>query len=680
MKLYKEVIRYESAPLSARHHDRDSTEPISFYLSTLEELLSWKSTIQDMFNVAVAPLAKRHPPIESPRPRTLICHDMKGGYLEDRFIQGSDTSDPYVFYHWQHVDVFVYFSHRMFTLPPVCWTNAAHKNGVSVLGTFITEWEEGAKVCESFLAGEESAYRAVADQMVRLAEFYGFDGWLVNIENLLSPVAVSRVPLFLRYLTDQLHQRIPGGLILWYDSVTHSGELKWQNELNDSNRQFFDACDGIFTNYNWQEGNLQFMAEEPRRADIYIGVDVFARSDVVGGKFDTVKSLQMIRRYGFSAALFAPGWVLECLEKEEFLQNQHKFWSLLENHLFTHSLSTLPICSTFCLGCGKKRFSFGKAEDVGPWFNLSSQEVQPIFTEVTARDQESGWVRSRICQKDAWHGGNSLLIEGKLPADTDGVTLRLFSLHVAAPQNLLLLLVYKLEDSSDISLALELGTRDAPSCSVESITGVSEQVDVRKLQPLSEPPRQFAESQNDESQGWVQRYYEVELSDCFLTSLSVHLSHRADNPQDEFFTCRVGEIRILDVSVPPLLLAQPTDLSLSHIRWRRTPPSDQLMVGLTLRWTHPKGSARHFRIYCRGVTCVRSSTSDAHLLGLSHACGYRVVDLAVPNACAPLPGRLEFAVQPPRGEQVSSVFGRIVSRKRSSHMASLDLLLGEEHQ
>ncbi|KAM8947720.1 cytosolic endo-beta-N-acetylglucosaminidase [Pelodytes ibericus] len=646
MKLYEEVIRYKSTPLSARHHDRETTEPISFFLSNLEELLSWKPTNQDMFNVAVAPLAKRHPPMESLRPRTLVCHDMMGGYLEDRFIQGSDASDPYVFYHWQHIDVFVYFSHRMFTLPPVCWTNAAHKNGVCVLGTFITEWDEGAKACESFLSGEESAYRAVADQMVRLAQFFQFDGWLVNIENVLSPGAVSCAPLFLRYLTEQLHKHIPGGLILWYDSVIHSGELKWQNELNDDNRKFFDACDGIFTNYNWQEGNLQHMAEEPRRTDVYIGVDIFARSEVVGGKFDTVKSLEMIRQYGLSAALFAPGWVFECLEKKEFLENQHKFWSLLENHLYTHSLCNLPICSSFCLGCGKKRFSFGEGEDVGPWCNLSAQEVQPIFSELISHDQEEGWVRSRVCQKDAWHGGNSLLIEGKLPADTNGVSLRLFSLHVEAPQNLLLFLVYKLEESSNVSVALELGTRDAPSCSVESITGLSEQVEVRKLQHVSEPPAQFRDVKKNSRHGWEQRFYEVNLSGCFLTSLSINLSHGTSNRQDENFICRIGEIRILDVSLPPSLPPQPSDLSLSHLRWHRNSQTSQLFTSLTLRWSHPLDSARHFRIYCRGVTCLRTSTSEAHLLGLAHACVYRVVDLAVPDPCPPAPGRLEFAVQP----------------------------------
>lgn len=51
-----------------------------------------------------------------------------------RFVQGSAAQNPYAFYHWQYVDIFVYFSHHMVTIPPVGWTNAAHKHGVCVLG------------------------------------------------------------------------------------------------------------------------------------------------------------------------------------------------------------------------------------------------------------------------------------------------------------------------------------------------------------------------------------------------------------------------------------------------------------------------------------------------------------------------------------------------------------------
>lgn len=646
MKVYKEIIRYESTPLSARHHDRGTTEPISFFISNMEELLSWKQTTQDMFNIAVTPLAKRYPPIVSQRPKTLICHDMMGGYLEDRFIQGADSKDPYVFYHWQYIDIFVYFSHRMFTLPPVGWTNAAHKHGVAILGTFITEWEDGAKVCDSFLASDESAYKAVAEQMVLLAHFYRFDGWLINIENVLSPIAVSRVPLFLSYLTEKLHSQIPGGLVLWYDSVIHSGDLKWQNELNDENRQFFGACDGIFTNYNWKEEHLQHMAAEPRRTDIYIGVDVFARGDVVGGKFETFKSLEKIRQYGFSAALFAPGWVYECFNRDQFLENQHRFWSLLENYLYSHSLCALPICSSFCLGRGKKRFSYGQAEDLGPWFNLSAQELQPIFSEV-AIDEGVSYVRCRICPEDAWHGGNSLIIEGTLSASTKGVSLRLFSLHVPAPEKLMLSIVYKLEGVPNVSVSLELSTQDASLCGVESVTEITAAPSqTRSLEPLLKAPPFPTTPEQDNISGWLKRFYEVQLSGCLLTSLSVHISKTKNNDEDESFLCRIGEIRILDASLPVKHPSQPSDLTLSHVHWRRDQQNNQLFVSLTLHWSHSMDNIRHFRIYCRGVTCHLAPESQPHLLGMAHACIYRVVDLAVPNPCPPAPGRLQFTVQP----------------------------------
>lgn len=63
-------------------------------------------------------------------------------------------------------------------------------------GTFITEWTDGAKICESFLAGEEEAYRSVAEQLAAIAQFYHFDGWLVNIENALSVSNISPFATF----------------------------------------------------------------------------------------------------------------------------------------------------------------------------------------------------------------------------------------------------------------------------------------------------------------------------------------------------------------------------------------------------------------------------------------------------------------------------------------------------
>ncbi|KAB0393182.1 hypothetical protein E2I00_001448, partial [Balaenoptera physalus] len=229
--VFREVVSFTPDPLPVRYYDKDTTKPISFYLSSLEELLAWTPDVEDSFNVALGPPECRQPPLSSRRPRTLMCHDMMGG-----FIQGSAAQSPYSFYHWQYIDIFVYFSHHTVTIPPVGWTNAAHRHGVCVLGTFITEWKEGERLCEAFLAGDERSYRAVAHQLVLIAQFFRFDGWLINIENSLSLAAVGNMPHFLRYLTTQLHQQVPRGLVLWYDSVVSSGQLTWQDELNEHNR------------------------------------------------------------------------------------------------------------------------------------------------------------------------------------------------------------------------------------------------------------------------------------------------------------------------------------------------------------------------------------------------------------------------------------------------------------
>lgn len=42
-------------------------------------------SLEDSFHVALSPPECRQPPLSSRRPRTLLCHDMMGGYLDDRW-------------------------------------------------------------------------------------------------------------------------------------------------------------------------------------------------------------------------------------------------------------------------------------------------------------------------------------------------------------------------------------------------------------------------------------------------------------------------------------------------------------------------------------------------------------------------------------------------------------------
>ncbi len=127
------------------------------------------------------------PSLRPPPPLTLLCHDLKGGYLQDRFASGAAglADPPYVFGLWSAVDLFVYFSHHFVSPPPLGWISAAHRNGVRAMGTIITEFGRGKGLCREFLADAETRARLVS-ALVEIAGESGFDGWLVNIENELS--------------------------------------------------------------------------------------------------------------------------------------------------------------------------------------------------------------------------------------------------------------------------------------------------------------------------------------------------------------------------------------------------------------------------------------------------------------------------------------------------------------
>lgn len=165
----------------------------------------------------VEPLARRHHVDQnssSSSPKLLVCHDMKNGYLNpgdaNNFGSIYHTENSFhLFPFLNDIDIFCYFSHNLVTIPPSEWISHAHREGIKCIGTVITEWEQGKEICAKLFESKECTIR-YANLLVDIAEYYGIDGWLINLENSLDhpDTQVPLVQLFLSHLTCKMKERV----------------------------------------------------------------------------------------------------------------------------------------------------------------------------------------------------------------------------------------------------------------------------------------------------------------------------------------------------------------------------------------------------------------------------------------------------------------------------------------
>ncbi|CAD6192984.1 unnamed protein product [Caenorhabditis auriculariae] len=356
------VIRLKE--LALRSTFMTNVDPID----DIDDLWKWKKKVKE--KPEIREVLKNYE--RNNGPEVLICHDMKGGYLPEESADGCEfdsENQPYIFLNWWNIDIFCYFSHHFITIPPISYTELAHKHGCISIGTFITEWNPGLKICEKLLKNRESAVETV-DALVNIAEHFGFDGWLINIENVVKEEQIENLCLFLRLLREKSEKRNPNSRIIWYDSVLQDGSLKWQNALNEKNKMFYEACHSIYLNYNWTENMLLDSADHGLLRDIFVGIDVFGRGCI--GGFDSWKSFSTAKLLRMSVALFRPGMVVMGI----------KFWQKLYPYIRTRKLLHTNIDTNFSCGLS---FKNGKK-----WFKLADIQLQPHCLSTDCYPVEEG--------------------------------------------------------------------------------------------------------------------------------------------------------------------------------------------------------------------------------------------------------------------------------------------------
>jgi len=193
------------------------------YFDTFDQLEDWTDETSDPISCSNTPLLCRAPTSPedgTPKANVLLCHDYSGNYHPYEAATGIGVDEEsYTCEQPQYVDTFVYFSHKLVCVPPPTWTNHLHRNGIKSIGTFLVEpqTKDADRLLKRALGrkgGEDNSSVMFAHKLANIAKYYGFDGWLINIEKPFSKEVWD--PEILQAFLEQLREELrPDRSLIW---------------------------------------------------------------------------------------------------------------------------------------------------------------------------------------------------------------------------------------------------------------------------------------------------------------------------------------------------------------------------------------------------------------------------------------------------------------------------------
>jgi endo-beta-N-acetylglucosaminidase D len=451
---------------------------------TLKQARDWSPQAETASadNVSKVPLARR---ISAPlagqqqldtQAKVLYAPDGMNNFAN--YLTMQPQFNLYNFTHWSQIDVLNWFAGTAdltVQIPARPWVDTAHKNGVKVIGSVflgIAQWGGNPDTVEALLEQDQQGRFILADKLIQMADYYGFDGWLINQETDLTAVKdgqnqlvkgkkdpergrdlAKRLVAFMQYLTANAPQ---GMEIHWYDSMLASGEVRWQNQLNAKNQQFLQAqvpsSDAIFLNYWWDQAMVlssQQKALELGRSpyDVYTGVDLwpsrdaqraFSSSQWLDWLFDGHKALSSIAlfapnvNFNFEGETHTPAFSrfrTDPTDVSSFYATESRIfagddlnlalvdnagWKGLGAYLpAKSSLLSLPFSTSFNTGQGKVMMQQGKKTG-GAWTDISLQDLLPTWQFAVQGDPVTqSQLQLSYDFDQPYQGGSSLAVRGK---------------------------------------------------------------------------------------------------------------------------------------------------------------------------------------------------------------------------------------------------------------------------
>ncbi len=479
------------------------------FVLTIDQLKNWTSdgATADPDNVSTVPLASKFGTGENQLDPNLGS-DMQIVFAPDgmnglaNYTQEQSDFNLYNFLHWSYIDKVIWFggtATQTVQIPSAPWVNTAHKNGATVFGNvfFAPNVFGGSTATVSdFLEKDATGSFIAAQKLKDMSTYYKFDGWFINMET--NTDATNAV--LMREFVIELRSILPKGQkVIWYDAMLLSGDVQWQNQLNDVNSVFFQednmrVSDAMFVNFFWSgssgPNNSRSKARTLGRSefDVFTGVDLWPgrnQSNFETGGNEWMEALHEEGNPITSLGLFVPNVVFQNDVYSNFRNvdndiERDRFYSS-ERYLFaggdlnpittettgfkglghwvpaTSVINSLPFITSFNTGHGRVFAENGTTTNK-PWHDISQQDILPTWQ--FALEGSSNLNVSYDFEK-VYNGGTSLVVEGELTA-MDTSTLRLYKTKLQVTGQTKIDLTYALGTIGETHMEVAVAFAGAP--------------------------------------------------------------------------------------------------------------------------------------------------------------------------------------------------------------------------
>lgn len=594
----------DGTPINEEYSEHLSLQPtsVAFQMATV---LKWtpEYDVDAQYNRSTVPLASRFTgplvsDLKNPDAKLTIA-SMANLNHDDTPSQGFDMFSNFAFDYWQYLDSYIYWAGSGSTegiviLPTPDMTDSAHRNGVPMLGMLAFPWENGGagltELRNMIQKNPDGSY-PVADKMVEMAEYYGFDGYFFNAEGFFAASSeINALNNLMRYV----HKKYPNFIWSWYNCIGGPGVDEGTARFIKPDEEGIYPVDEMFCNYG-----SEYRVDTTNNTMIKYGrnpYDAFTGYEMQrGGDVDTQLSDHLLMgadgRIKTSIGLFIPNTTLgratdpadfHVKERDLYVgfsgdptvwpgdpadPNAPKWIGLSRFFAEKSVVDEAPFTTTFNTGHGKQWFVNGALSRQKEWNNRSMSDVLPTYTWIVR--SEGSTLTPNYDFDDAYNGGNSIKYVGNLDAGKANTSL-LYSTQVDVVDNTKIKLTYKQNSDQKLQLGVYYGD------SYEDKNVIY--YDLNNV---------------DAGNGWTTGIADLSAD---AGKVAIGLSIRVESEEGvQDYALNLGQLSIVneDCAAP----ATPENLHVEEMQYRTlTDRSEDVKAELRIKWDKVEG-ASYYEIY-----------------------------------------------------------------------------------